>query len=148
MSSPSNKLLIVDPILKYNHLNYQLQDEKIMKWILALMLSFLSFSSFAAPEVYSNCKQALPTDNPGFCASFKSAAACYCKESGGPGFVCQNMDLVYKLMMERYHHKLQEVCEAQHDTSTQTCIDDWNCYRNGGKDSQGRLCSSTGKVCS
>lgn len=117
-----------------------------MKWIFALFLSFLSFSSFAAP-LYSNCPQALPTNNSGFCASFKSVAACHCKESGLPDGTCQNMQTVYQLMIARFG-SIKKACEYQHDTSTQVCVDDWKCYRNGGKDSQGNLCSSTGKVCS
>lgn len=117
-----------------------------MKWMLSLFLCAFSLSSFAATN-YSNCPQAAPTNDPSFCASFKSVASCHCVESGLPSGMCQNMNTIYNLMIARFG-SIQKSCEYQRDTSTQTCIDDWNCYRSGGKDSQGRLCSGTGKVCS
>lgn len=115
-----------------------------MKKILTLFATFLSFSLFASP--ISMCNQALPTTNPEFCASFKSSATCHCMESGLPRGTCQNMETIYMLMMARFG-SIQRACEFQHDTSTQECIDDWSCYRKGGKNTQGGLCSATGKAC-
>jgi hypothetical protein len=42
---------------------------------------------------------------------------------------------------------IQRACEYQHDTSVQNCLDDWQCYRNGGRDSTGALCNATGSSC-
>ncbi len=113
-----------------------------MKWIFALLALCYSFSAFA----FSGCPQAVSDDNPGFCSSFKSVAECHCKESGLPTGMCRDMEALYKRMMSTFG-SLQKVCEYQTDTSVQTCIDDWVCYRQGGRDSQGRLCSSTGRAC-
>jgi len=118
----------------------------MMKWIAVLLLSFLSFSTFAANHDLA-CGQALPASDPHFCASFKSVAVCHCTESGIPAGKCQNMNNIYQLMINLYK-TVENACAHQHDTSVQICIDDWKCYRNGGRDSQGRLCSSTGNACS
>lgn len=120
-------------------------EKKTMKWIFALMLSLLSFSSFAA-NMYLACPQALPTNHSDFCPSFKSVAKCHCTASGLPERKCQNMENIYQLMIDRFG-SVRKACEFQHDTSTQVCIDDWTCYRLGGKDSAGHLCSSTAKAC-
>jgi len=115
----------------------------MIKSIVFLLLSLLSFSCFAAA---SSCSQAVPTNDPRFCPSFKSVAECHCTASGLPKGMCQDMNLLYDRMISIFG-TLRKACEYQHDTDTQTCMDDWNCYRSGGKDSQGRLCSSTGKAC-
>lgn len=117
-----------------------------MKWMFMLALSFFSLSSFAA-DSYLQCMQALPASAPGFCASFKAVAACHCEESGVPKPQCQNMNLIYQFMIARFG-SVDRACEYQRDTSKQVCMDDWSCYRTGGKDSTGYLCSSTGKACS
>jgi hypothetical protein len=114
-----------------------------MKWIFTLFVLFCSFLSLNA----SACEQALANTNPGFCSSFKSVAKCHCVELGLPKGMCDDMNALYGRMMFLFGNSLQKVCEYQHDTTTQTCIDDWNCYRLGGKNSQGALCSSTGKAC-
>lgn len=118
----------------------------MMKWTFLLILSLLSFSSFAA-DTFTSCQQALPTNNANFCSSFHAVASCHCVESGLPQKTCQNMNTIYQLMLARFG-SIDKACEYQHDTSTQICKDDWSCYRLGGSDSQGRLCSSTGKICS
>ncbi|MBA4695850.1 MAG: hypothetical protein H2069_00495 [Legionella sp.] len=104
-------------------------------------LSFLTCSAFA-------CTNAVPTDNPGFCASFKSSAICYCKEASGIAgkLTCKSMNVIYTLMKSRYG-SISSACAAQHYTSQQECIDGWHCYYNGGVDSLGRACSSTGVAC-
>lgn len=111
------------------------------KIILAIVLCFFTLPIFAK----SDCPQALPTNHKNFCASFKKSAICHCSDSLPDG-MCQNMDTLYSRMISVFG-SLEKACEYQKDTATQTCIDDWNCYRKGGKDSQGRSCSSTGKKC-
>lgn len=106
----------------------------------AVALCFLGSSSFAA------CDQALPTSSPNFCPSFKTVAICHCTSSGLPGFMCQDMNALYSRMISIFG-SVQKACEYQKDVPARTCMDDWNCYRNGGKDSLGRLCSSTGRAC-
>lgn len=116
-----------------------------MKWILSLLVLFCSFSSLIA-NAQSSCPQALSNTHASFCPSFKAVAKCHCTESGLPSGMCEDMNALYNRMMYIFG-SLQKVCEYQHDTSVQTCIDDWNCYRLGGKNSQGKLCSSTGRAC-
>ncbi|HRD70376.1 MAG: hypothetical protein Q8M40_10820 [Legionella sp.] len=112
----------------------------MMKKILILITCIFSISGFAA------CTNALPTDNPGFCPTFKTAATCYCTSSGLPSGMCQDMKALYNRMLSTFG-SLQKACEFQHYTSTQDCMDNWNCYLFGGADSRGRLCSSTRKAC-
>lgn len=116
-----------------------------MKRTLILLACAFSMSSFAGGALLK-CPQALPTDSPKFCPSFKSVAECHCVSAGLPKMMCQNVESIYTRMISMFG-SLQKACEYQKDTTVQTCIDDWNCYRKGGKDSQGRLCSSTGKSC-
>ena len=92
------------------------------------------------------CSKAVPTDSPKFCGSFKTAAICYCTSSGLPAGMCQDMDSLYKRMIGVFG-TLQKACEYQKYTTTQDCINNWNCYRFGGNDSTGKLCSSTQKSC-
>lgn len=108
--------------------------------------SALAFVPATVQSIFSSCPQAAPTTDGGFCASFKSVASCQCVEKGVPSSVCQNIDLLYKVMIARYH-SVENACANQHDTSTQNCIDDWKCYMSGGTNSQGGLCSSTGSKC-
>ncbi len=100
-------------------------------------------------SVYANeiaCPQASETNSPTFCSTFKVAAGCHCLAQHMPAKVCADMGKIYDSMLT-FFKTLQKACEFQHDTPTQTCIDDWNCYRLGGKDSKGRLCSNTAKAC-
>jgi len=92
------------------------------------------------------CPQALPTDSPAFCESFVSVARCHCIASGMSKIFCQNVGFIYKTMIALYG-SVENACAHQHDTDAQNCIDDWHCYRSGGSDSAGRLCSGTGKAC-
>jgi hypothetical protein len=125
-----------------------------MKKILVFIMCFFSVSCFAfAPmadktaslAAFSSCAQAVPTTDGGFCPSFKTVATCHCIESGIPSKACQNMDLLYAAMIGRYK-TVESACANQHDTSTQNCIDDWQCYRSGGS-TAGGLCSATGNKC-
>ena len=92
------------------------------------------------------CPNALPTDNINFCTSFKSAATCYCTSSGLPAGMCQDMSALYSRMVMVFG-SLQRACEYQKYTTTQNCMDNWNCYLHGGRDSQAKLCSSTALAC-
>ena len=91
------------------------------------------------------CGFAKSTDDPQFCHSFAQVARCTCEEKM-PDFMCKSVDQVYDIMILRYQSQ-ENACHHQTRTSFQTCMDDWNCYRLGGKDSNGNLCSSTGKAC-
>src|SRR5689334_4606211 len=110
-----------------------------MKRSFILLAFFWSISAFAT-DFYSNCPQALPTNDANFCSSFKSVAECHCIESGLPKKMCQDVEAIYVRMISMFG-SVQKACQYQHDTSTRNCIDDWNCYRTGGKDSYGNLCS-------
>lgn len=110
-----------------------------MRRILVALMFVFSTSTFA-------CTNAVPTDNPAFCASFKTAATCYCIASGLPAVMCQDMNMLYARLISVFG-SLQKACEYQKYTSTQDCMDNWNCYRFGGIDSRGRVCSSTRRAC-
>lgn len=112
------------------------------KIIIGFALAIISGSVFA----FDACPMALPTNDPGFCASFQSVAQCHCNETGTPKAICSSMERIYIGMIARFG-SVQRACEYQHNTSTQDCIDDWTCYKNGGTDSQGRMCSSSGNKC-
>lgn len=92
------------------------------------------------------CSNALPTNDANFCSSFKSVASCYCTASGLPSGMCQDMNALHARMVMVFG-SLQKACEYQKHTSAKNCMDNWNCYLHGGKDSLGRLCSSTGAAC-
>lgn len=79
---------------------------------------------------------------PNFCDLFKSAVT-----SCSP--VKLPMQGIYRMMIAVYG-TLQNACvkqAARYGSDPQTCIDQWNCYWNGGKDSKGGLCSATGNKC-
>ncbi|MFA6301822.1 MAG: hypothetical protein WC627_01645 [Legionella sp.] len=112
--------------------------------ILFIALAFLfNLSAFANPLA---CARAVPTDNVNFCSSFKSVATCHCTASGLPTEMCKDMGAIYSRMLSVFG-SLQRACEYQKATSPQDCVDNWNCYRLGGIDSTGKLCSSTQKSC-
>lgn len=92
------------------------------------------------------CPRALPTDDVNFCSSFKTAALCYCTESGLPSGMCQDMNQLYLRLIVVFG-TLQKACEFQAHTTPQDCMNDWNCYLHGGIDSTGKSCSSTTKPC-
>lgn len=114
----------------------------MIKKIFVTALFCLSTATFA-------CGQAVPTTAANFCSSFQSVAMCHCNEKTSPPLrpiVCANMGSLYTAMMARFHN-LTAACQYQKDTTTQECIDDWNCYRNGGVNSQGAACSGNRKAC-
>lgn len=116
-----------------------------MKWIFSLLLFLISFSAFAALKP-SHCPKAVPDYFANFCPSFKSVATCHCVEGGLPQGMCQDMGALYKRMITMFG-SLRGACQYQEDVPVQECIDAWNCYRIGGKDSLGRVCSSTARPC-
>lgn len=106
-----------------------------------------AFLFLVSSSVFSfDCSKALPTDHPNFCPSFKTVAICYCTSSGLPAGMCQDMNALYNRMISVFG-SLQRACEFQKYTTPQDCMDNWNCYRFGGVDSRGRLCSSTQQAC-
>ena len=115
----------------------------MIKKVAILFFCFFSISSYASMMA---CPAATSSSNPGFCSSFKLAAQCHCTSSGLPTGMCMNMKLLYTRMISTFG-SVQRACEFQHDTSVQNCVDDWTCYRTGGKNSQNELCSSTGNAC-
>lgn len=110
-----------------------------------LVLFMYVFSIFSCATVMA-CPLATLTNEAGFCSSFKTAAACHCTTSGLPARMCTDMNIVYNRMLAVFH-SVEKACEFQHDTTLQNCIDSWNCYRNGGRNSQNELCSGTGIAC-
>ncbi len=113
----------------------------MIKQVCTMVLCFLYSCTVAFA-----CTNALPTNNAGFCSSFKTAATCYCTSSSFPAGMCQDMEALYNRMMGVFG-SLEKACAFQKYTDPQDCIDNWNCYRKGGHDSQKRLCSATGKSC-
>lgn len=111
--------------------------------LIGLLSTVISSFTFAN---YTVCPQAVPASNPTFCASFKAVAACHCTSSGLPSSMCNDMNAIYSRMISIFG-SVQKACAYQKDTTTRICIDDWNCYRYGGVDSYGNLCSSTGRAC-
>jgi hypothetical protein len=92
------------------------------------------------------CERALPVDHPQFCLSFKSVASCHCTTSGLPYGMCQDVHMLYNRMIAVFK-TLEKACQYQQHTSPQDCMNNWNCYLKGGVDSEGHLCSSTGRAC-
>jgi hypothetical protein len=107
---------------------------------------FLAAALFLAHAAFAGCPNALPTNDVNFCPSFRIAATCYCTASGLPAAMCQNMNALYSRMLSVFG-SLQNACDYQHYTSAQDCMDNWNCYLQGGVDSRGRICNSTHKAC-
>lgn len=118
---------------------------KMIRGFFAGLMFLLSFSVFANGNVVA-CGNAVPTNDVNFCSSFKTVATCYCTSSGLPSGMCQDMNMLYARMVSVYG-SLDKACAAQPYTTKQDCLDNWNCYRLGGVDSRGRICSSTKKPC-
>lgn len=106
----------------------------------------LGFLTIFIPKTHPSCSKSFPPNHSKFCPTFKSAAACACSTSGMPASLCEDMNTLHKRMLMVFSTQ-QKACEFQRDTTTQQCLDSWNCYRRGGKDSQGRLCQQTGEAC-
>lgn len=121
-----------------------------MRFVSALFIAVLSFSCFAIMPAtkmsFTDCPKGLPPADVNFCTSFKEVAICHCTAMGIPRFLCKNMNTLYNTMIMRYG-SVENACASQRDTTQQICLDGWSCYRKGGRDSQGELCSSSGKAC-
>ena len=115
----------------------------MVRVVVFICTTLLSIASFAVP--LSSCPVASAIDGPGFCSSFKVAGQFHCAAHLPKG-MCTNMKSLYDRMTALYG-SLARACESQHDTTTQKCIDAWNCYRLGGTTSQNELCSGTGSAC-
>lgn len=116
-----------------------------MKKIILFLMCLVSASSFAAAENVM-CSRSVPTTDSNFCPSFAEATRCYCA-SHLPSSMCKDVNAIYKRMIAVYG-SLEHACAAhERQAPKQDCIDAWNCYRNGGRDSHGGLCSATGKSC-
>ncbi len=115
----------------------------MFRYISAISALLFSMACFSMP---TGCPSAAATNTLEFCHSFKQAAECYCTSAGVPRGMCNNMSQLYNRMISMYG-SVQRACEYQRHTSVQLCLDDWNCYRNGGKNSQNQLCNATGQAC-
>lgn len=131
----------------------QMFPKKIMMMLLFSAFLFtgsaqagIDFLSLFIAHKHENCPKSSSLNQNTFCSQFKAAATCHCTSSGMPEKLCLKPETVYKRMLMVFGTQ-QKACEYQQDTSTQSCMDSWNCYRLGGKDSEGRLCSGTGHSC-
>lgn len=115
----------------------------MIKKTILLYVGLFSLVSFSSS--FAGCPLATPTNTSAFCSSFKTSAQCHCTASGLPKGMCTNMRSLHDRMISMFG-SLRKACEYQHDTTTQNCIDSWNCYRQGGSSEQG-LCSGTGSAC-
>ncbi len=119
--------------------------------IFAFVLVFFSVTTFAGPSIFpvssglqdaQNCSVATDAVST-FCVDFKNAVQGCCPLGKLP------MQQIYHLMIATYG-TLQTACAknaAKYGGTAQACIDQWNCYWNGGKDSQGNLCDADGNKC-
>lgn len=115
----------------------------MLKTATSALVLLLSSSTFA---MTMTCPPAVPDSSSNFCSSFKSVAHCYCTSAGLPSFMCKDMGKIYSRMVALYG-SVQKACAHQRHTSAQECIDDWQCYLKGGKDSKNQLCNGTGRSC-
>ncbi|STX29480.1 Uncharacterised protein [Legionella beliardensis] len=117
----------------------------MLKKITTLGIFLISLAS-SASVLAAACPPAALPSSAAFCKSFKVSAECHCTSSGLPKSICGNMQQLYQRMLALFG-SLERACAYQQETPPQVCKDSWNCYRLGGKDSTGKLCSSTGKSC-
>ncbi len=92
------------------------------------------------------CPLAADVTSANFCGSFQSVAQCHCTTHGLPARLCTDMNTIYQRMMIVYG-SLEQACLHQADTTPQSCVDSWNCYRRGGVTSNNQLCNGTGAAC-
>lgn len=110
------------------------------------LLFFVAASLFSTLALANTCPTSSDTNQADFCTTFYSAASCRCSERQGPPSICTDMHQLYNVLVSLFG-SINVACSKQHETSVQKCIDAWQCYISGGTDSQGRLCSGTGKAC-
>lgn len=123
------------------------------------LTAFCSLNSYAAanlfapkPVVYTGACTSSPKPvksdtEANFCSDFKATVQCQCQFFTGSS--CGTMKDIYNNMIGEYG--LEGGCKfayaMQWASSVQSCKDQWRCYRNGGKDSKGGLCSEDGHAC-
>lgn len=119
--------------------------------VFSIALVFFSLSAMANATIFppglvlkpkENCSVA-NDDTPTFCTDFKNTVQSCCPIGKLP------MQDIYHLAISTYGN-LQNACAkeaAQYGGTVQACIDQWNCYWNGGEDSEGNLCDADGKAC-
>ncbi|HHF7346515.1 TPA: hypothetical protein ACPSKE_002079 [Legionella feeleii] len=101
---------------------------------------FIVITAYLFVQTAMACDRAVPTNDANFCSSFKSVAACYCTSSGLPSGMCQDVRKLYARLLIIYG-SLQTACDRQKYTTSQDCMDNWNCYLFGKVNSPGRICS-------
>ncbi len=140
---------------------------KKLKWIISATVFCFSVSGVAAPSVQpgldfvnqidsdisgiyagDKCPKTKPMDSKKFCSSFEGVVKCVCLANIHSSFMCRSMSVIYMTILAKFG-SIEKFCNDKHQyrVPPQQCIDEWNCYRNGGKNSQGVLCSGTGNRC-
>ena len=114
---------------------------KMIVCTVSLVFSMMTCAAFSA-----SCPHAEPSNSPGFCASFKVSAKCYCMSSKLSEGMCADMKLLYTRMISIFG-TVQRACDFQRDTSPSDCVDAWHCFLDGGMTSSGGLCNATGASC-
>jgi hypothetical protein len=106
----------------------------------------LPFLKLFIPHTHPDCEAGMPTTHANFCPSFKKSASCACTSSGMPKSFCGDMKALHKRMLMVFDTQ-KNACTYQRDVSVKECMDGWNCYLNGGKNSDGSPCQRTGRRC-
>lgn len=115
--------------------------------IVALSISFscLAATTFIFPVQNPSSVTACP-DSPShlasnFCPGFYTAVMCNCDEHFPAGYCEGSLHVqgIYNKMIAMYG-SLATACQKNDPAAPQECIDQWNCYLNGGKDAAGRNC--------
>ena len=111
-----------------------------------ILVPFIFLFSVGSSTASFACPMATPTNSPEFCNSFKTAAQCYCSNSGLPVRMCQDMNIIYQRMLAVFRD-VTKACEFQTQTTPQNCMDSWHCYREGGLNANNEPCNGTGAAC-
>ncbi|MCX7122054.1 MAG: hypothetical protein NTZ67_09860 [Gammaproteobacteria bacterium] len=132
--------------------------QNVLFGLCAFVFSIFTINAFAIENLFApasvNVKACAPVsqdDTSGFCGLFTPAVICQCDAMAGSlaPIECDTVSHIYSSMLSMYG--LQGGCTMAYEqgwaTSVKACIEQWNCYNNGGKDADGNLCSGTGKAC-
>lgn len=119
--------------------------------MLAVTLILLFTNSVAAPNKYNTddgCPITPAVTSNKFCSGFKKVVTCECDKMApfNIHYFCRSMSVI-KNNMDRYYGGVAKSCKQQKKAPYQDCMDHWNCYLHGGRDSKGHLCNSSGKSC-
>lgn len=130
--------------------------KKIFLFVVSALFSMSIFAGVFPVEsgiVSSQCKPnpVVTSDTKNdFCTTFsESVASCWPPVGSHKNFTPAQMKFNYNLMV-RFYGSLKAACNKSapsNGSTPQQCIDQWNCYINGGIDSQGGQCSGTKKSC-